>query len=280
MPNIDIYKKGLEVLNIAKNNIQSNKIFADYRDSVYSVFFENNSIRREFVDIFPPEKIGKMNRFLVFLKSINATIGNDTIMSVYGTMEKQQVLTEIAELEGIILKEVDPKFSCKVFYSWQSDLNPKCNRNFIEECLKSAVKKINKGTLKDLQLRVDKDTIGVAGSPDIINTILEKIDNSMCFVADITTIGKIGAKQIPNPNVMFELGYATSSLKSNRVILICNTAQCNLEELPFDLGLKRVISYELDNNKNSEDKAKCKAELISRLESALKEVYNGLNCTL
>lgn len=272
MANNDIYKQGLEVLNIARESIQANNILAAYRDSVYAVFFDNNSLRREFVDILPAEKIGEMNRFLVFLGSIGATIDNGTIMSINETMTKEQVLNGIAELESAISKEVNQKFGNKVFYSWQSDSDQKCNRNFIEDCLKQALKKINREIPEDSVLGIDKDTIGVPGSPDIVNTILEKIDASECFVADITPVGQIGQKQIPNPNVMFELGYATSSLKSNRVILICNTAYSNLGELPFDLGLKRIISYELDTSTSGEDKAKCKAELILKLASALRGI--------
>lgn len=275
MANNDIYKQGLKVLNIARKNIQADRILTNYRDSVYAVFFDNNSLRREFVDILPAEKIAEINGFLKFLASIGATINDGTIMSNYGNMKKEQVLNGIAELESAISKEVNQKFGYKVFYSWQSDSDQKCNRNFIEDCLKQALKKINREISEDSVLGIDKDTIGVPGSPDIVNTILEKIDASECFVADITPVGQIGQKQIPNPNVMFELGYATSSLKSNRAILVCNTAHCNLGELPFDLGLKRIISYELDASTSGEDKAKCKAELISKLASALRGILGN-----
>lgn len=44
--------------------------------------------------------------------------------------------------------------------------------------------------------------------PKIEDVIKDKIENSDIFVADITPIAAEGAKQLPNPNVLIELGYA------------------------------------------------------------------------
>ena len=56
-------------------------------------------------------------------------------------------------------------------------------------------------------------------------------------MADITPVVKVGEKFIPNPNVMFELGYALSALGFERVILIYNTAKCELKDLMLQLQI-------------------------------------------
>jgi hypothetical protein len=71
--------------------------------------------------------------------------------------------------------------------------------------------------LRDATVELDKDTQGVAGSPPITDTILQKIKECSVFVADLSFVGesKPGLKTIPNdsrffpnPNVLIEYGYA------------------------------------------------------------------------
>ena len=48
------------------------------------------------------------------------------------------------------------------------------------------------------------------GSPDIVATILAKIEAAAVFVADVTPIAvSPGGKHVANPNVLIELGYLT-----------------------------------------------------------------------
>ena len=49
--------------------------------------------------------------------------------------------------------------------------------------------------------------------------------------------------QIPNPNVMFELGFAVRSLGWDRVICICNEEYGDVETQPFDISKHRIITY-------------------------------------
>lgn len=140
-------------------------------------------------------------------------------------------------------KELSIRSNFTIFYSWQCDSDKKFNRNFIENCLSNAINRINK--VIDYTLILDKNTIGESGSPDIVNVILNKIDMAIGFVADITPIVCLKEKYLSNSNVMLELGYALSSLSDERVILICNTSKCRLNDLPFDLGLKRIVSGEV-----------------------------------
>jgi hypothetical protein len=61
-----------------------------------------------------------------------------------------------------------------VFYSWQSDLPPASNRSLIQAALEAAVKAIRADDTLHVVPRVERDTLGVAGAPDIGVTILRK----------------------------------------------------------------------------------------------------------
>ena len=86
-----------------------------------------------------------------------------------------------------------------VFYAWQSDSPSSDNRNFIESALNSAIKNMHRTGSIQVSPRLDKDTKDVPGIPDIANMILEKIQASDVFVADITFVGKTNAEEgVPN----------------------------------------------------------------------------------
>lgn len=106
-------------------------------------------------------------------------------------------------LSNIVNQKASSPLSSTIFYSWQSNLPNKTNRSFIQKCLESAANEINREMVIESRLKIDADTSGAPGSPDIIHTILNKIDSSAIFIADVSLVGKE-----PNPNVMFELGYA------------------------------------------------------------------------
>ena len=54
-----------------------------------------------------------------------------------------------------------------VFYSWQSDVKAAACRTLIEDALKAATKAIADDDFIAVEPVVDRDTQGVAGSPDI-----------------------------------------------------------------------------------------------------------------
>lgn len=133
-----------------------------------------------------------------------------------------------------------------IFYSWQSDLPSATNRNFIENALKSVVKVILKDDSIAVDPVIDRDTLGVRGSPDIAETIFKKIESSHVFVCDITPINQNSQiRPCPNPNVLVELGYAIKCIGTDRIIMVLNTAYGKLEHLPFDLRMRRVLTYDL-----------------------------------
>lgn len=133
-----------------------------------------------------------------------------------------------------------------IFYSWQSDLPNKTNRSFIEDCIKKAMRDVEKSMPFGLELSLDKDTYNEPGNPEIVNTILSKIENSKIFIADISIINSDSKlRKTPNPNVLFELGYASKALGWERIICIYNLDYGGFEELPFDLKHRRPIAYTL-----------------------------------
>jgi len=141
------------------------------------------------------------------------------------------------------------------FYSWQSDLPGKTNRNGIRAALRVASIKLEE-QIPDKQVVIDEATRGVAGSPNIPATILEKIRTCDVFICDITTINAVAPEELrrtPNPNVAFELGYALANVGWERIIMLFNTAFGTLKDVPFDFDRHRIVTYELSE---SEEKKK------------------------
>ncbi|HRV93171.1 MAG TPA: nucleotide-binding protein [Anaerolineae bacterium] len=110
-----------------------------------------------------------------------------------------------------------------IFYSWQSDLPPSANRSFILTALERAAKTIHADESIKVEPVIDRDTLGVPGSPNIAHTILEKIEKSDIFVCDVSIINPnrtSECRSTPNPNVLIELGYATKALGHERIIMV------------------------------------------------------------
>jgi hypothetical protein len=187
-----------------------------------------------------------------------------------------------------------------VFYAWESD-SPSCdNRNFIESAIEAALKTIQKAGSIQASPRLDKDTRGITGIPDIANTILEKIRAADAFVADVSFVGAIGLQQqqkmmflpttvdliptkgtheednnepLPNPNVMIELGYALSELGWERIIIVLNTATGDPDDLPFDLRNRRwPFVYKVKSDTDEITRAEAKKSLTKQLKEAIEAI--------
>ena len=162
-----------------------------------------------------------------------------------------------------ILKNIDSKF--RIFYSWQSDLPGNENRYFIKGCIDNAAKHAKEILAIDAER--DEATNGVPGSPDIVTTILDKIDNSDLFIADVSICYRCDRepqKHSPNPNVMFELGYALNTLGWDRIICIWNTDFG--DELPFDISHNRMLKYSLKNNNRGMAGSKITNAILQNIE--------------
>ncbi len=175
-----------------------------------------------------------------------------------------------------------------VFFSWQSDLGE--TRGVIQAALDKAVRNLNRDLALEEALRLDEDTSGVAGWPEITSTILDKIERCEVFVADITPINgpQSNSRLTPNPNVLFELGYALATgLGRTRIICVVNAAYLpdgDLKELPFDVRGSRPLQFFLEDpasrgaTKGQEDpvRTSVREDLAGRLQSALGETLNGV----
>jgi hypothetical protein len=167
-----------------------------------------------------------------------------------------------------------------IFYSWQSDLPNNVNRGFIKKSIENVIKKINRSIeVQDAnrppELRIDHDTAGEPGSPDIFNTILRKIENCEIFIADLTFITSIELKKgkikgLPNSNVLIELGYAFAKVGAERYIGIFNKSYGDPDCLPFNLKhIKFPIIYELAETSSNEQKKEIKKQFEKELENRI-----------
>lgn len=156
-----------------------------------------------------------------------------------------------------------------IFYSWQSDLPSNNNRNLIQSSIEKAVKSLNK---KAIAISADRDTAGKLGTPDIVETIFNKIDEADVFIADVSIINNDSStKKTPNPNVLLELGYAAKAIGWDRIICIINSDYGVHEELPFDLRTRRIYSYSPSNS----DKSEIKSEISRIIEKTVEDLISN-----
>ncbi len=161
-----------------------------------------------------------------------------------------------------------------IFYSWQSDLPSSTNRGFIEECIKEAIKMLKKTYNFSLDIRIDHDTKNATGTPDIVNTIFNKIERAKIFIADISIINNNPeGRKTPNPNVLLELGYAAKVVGWEKIICVFNKDFGEFEDLPFDLRFRRPLIYSL-KDKNKSEVRKSVAKVIC--DTIIKLDSNGL----
>ena len=163
------------------------------------------------------------------------------------------------------------KAPVRIFYSWQSDSPKKTNLNAIRKALTDACKRLEAAN-PNLTPVPDEATRDTSGSPNIALKILEKIEASAVFIADVTTITVPDApRPCPNPNVGYELGYAVATLGWDRVILLFNSAIGQFPaDLPFDFVQNRASLYKYAPS----DPSSKRKELSALLELAIKAVLD------
>jgi hypothetical protein len=172
-----------------------------------------------------------------------------------------------------------------VFYAWQDDRPGKCNRRLIADAAEAACKRITDDPANDFVVRLDQDTVGRPGMCDIPNTILEKIRRCDVLLADLTFAGRTDAeakhhKQISNPNVLMELGYAVGCKATDesdgfeRVIGVMNVAYGKPEEQMFDIKRRRPITYELPEESDKDQLQRVTKSLSKSIEDALRTILN------
>lgn len=161
-----------------------------------------------------------------------------------------------------------------LFYAWESDAEPKTNRWFVRDAAERSIKSLMKQATVEDAPRLDSDTQGTSGTPEIAGTIFTKIKGAGLFLGDVTLVGRIGGhKKTPNPNVLIELGYAAGVIGWDRIILVMNMHYGPPEDLPFDLKHRRFpITYTLGPD---DDKPEVRATLVNSLTSAIQVALNA-----
>lgn len=126
----------------------------------------------------------------------------------------------------------------KLFFSWQSDVGG--NHKTIGDALRKACNDIRQEGEYDIIY--DESTYARSGSPVIEDVVLEKINACDIFVADLTPIATTGKKDMPNPNVLYELGIAKASMIDD-VILLLYTGTIDTNKMPFDINHRRMSKF-------------------------------------
>jgi hypothetical protein len=161
-----------------------------------------------------------------------------------------------------------------VFYAWQSDRPAKLNRYLIRDTAKAACERITADVSNPWTVILDSDTQGEAGMCDIPNTILEKIARCDLFLADLTFVGRTDesddVQQLPNANVLFELGYAARCLGFNALVGIVNEAFGSAHGQVFDIKRRASVRYSLPVNATSEQQKQERERLGHQLEDVFR----------
>ena len=134
----------------------------------------------------------------------------------------------------------------RIFFSWQSDRTDV--KKAIQRELDTVAKKLKK---EDINLIIDHDTRDRVGTQNIDVEVLQKILNCDIFIADITPVCKIlskndasiPAKLIPNPNVMYESGYALAHKGLSKMIFLASLQHGEtIAQLPFDINHNTITA--------------------------------------
>ena len=139
-----------------------------------------------------------------------------------------------------------------IFFSWQSD--EKKSRQLLESALLVAKKDLEKN--EGILVEKDHSTLGETGMQSIDQVILRKIDNCDLFLADVTPVcnyeqqtgnGQKVTKEVPNSNVILELGYAMSALGVDYVIPVAHKGKWIPQNLPFDINHRTLYCFDSTN---------------------------------
>ena len=139
----------------------------------------------------------------------------------------------------------------KVFYSWSSD-NPNLNR--LRQAIRDAINNLNSSGRFKAMLEYDEATRNQPGSPNIVESLKGKILDASIFICDLslcyTAQNNKATKMSPNPNVVFEYGFATSVLGDKRCISFIDSSLPNnsIKMMPFDFAQNRISQIDGTNH--------------------------------
>ncbi len=130
-----------------------------------------------------------------------------------------------------------------IFFSWQS------NKPEVRKIISAELSNIKKAlSAEGYDVEIDQDTRGRVGTKNIESDVLEKIERCDIFVADLTPIVSVETvnnqvRLLPNPNVIYECGYAVAQKGLSRMILLSYlTNGETIEQLPFDINHNTITN--------------------------------------
>ena len=162
-----------------------------------------------------------------------------------------------------------------IFYAWQSDTPSRSGTDLVERALKTAIAHVSSELA--IELKLDRDTQGVPGSPQIIDAILRKIQQCSVMVADVTFVGRVvregHTKGLPNPNVMMEFGFALEAIGWKRIITVLNEHDGPIRDLPFDIASRRLsIVYRCAPGDDEGTREQAEVVIASQLRERIREI--------
>ncbi|MBV9734814.1 MAG: hypothetical protein JO209_02810 [Acidisphaera sp.] len=163
-----------------------------------------------------------------------------------------------------------------VFYAWQGGSDGALCRTLIRDALERAGRELGRELAlhepgRDALARLPAQAAAGRGFSAAIANRIREAD---LFLADLTLAGPGRA---PDPNVLFEYGYALHALGEQRTIAVMNDAFGGPDQLPADLQLRRPpIAYTAADASAKEAAARARQQagvmLAGRLQMALKAV--------
>ena len=128
----------------------------------------------------------------------------------------------------------------RIFYSWQSDIPE--HRKVIEKALRNV--KIIIPEIEIITATSDK-----TGAFRIDNNIIEKIESADLYLADLSIIGNLGKRrrQSPNPNVIYETGFAHGVLTEEKMYMLAQKIKSGTDKFPFDIRNRHLALYDFNS---------------------------------
>jgi hypothetical protein len=145
-----------------------------------------------------------------------------------------------------------------IFYAWQSDLPEQFNHHAIRQALNRAAAQLAEeasATGQTLTVIIDDATRAMVGSGHIPTSIIQKIRSADFFVGDISALNanETTQRKTPNPNVVYELGYAAAEVGWERILMLINTALGGTaDDMPFDFDRHRASMYMLGEGQGAQ----------------------------
>jgi hypothetical protein len=138
-----------------------------------------------------------------------------------------------------------------LFFSWQSDFNS--SRSVVKEVLDEICEDINANFNPKQPIQIISPLREEDGAGNILDSLKKNIDLSLMFISDVTNVGQITetqngqsvvTKNIPNPNVVFELSYSFVRKKIDQIIIVKKKREdLQPDILPFDFAQNRITEF-------------------------------------